>query len=644
MTRSTGRKPGFNTQKGVQGFVTAPPVIPDVPTIEEDGWENVPLPFDSEEPDPSYDNITAVFQQLVPEEDEDEYAGLTPEEIEAIQQIRAKELPVEEVLSGPGAKRVTVELAKAWGHKENDAVQVREKVQQRMSTEDLPEGYLSPQKAGAELRVMLDSGPFTLREEGSLNGIFSQIETGEILLTEGDMVALRAFQAEMFVKQEQDNSLEIIQPLGGEWVPAVVQRQCTICGKFVGARMEHVGDVECRNKAREKGMHSILGSEDVTRQRTRKFEYFKDIVVLGPASRSYYRSQVRESILQDDELMSGEAKEVYPDVVSKNFPEYSEDEIDDIYASLPDFRDVVILSLGKSSRRFGGKQQYPLPRRVRAVFVENPVEDSYYKRNNTALLTLLAARIEPPLNDYEMKHIIDVAGPEAVEALLKVKRTRRTALDILTSYPTEAGYSMAYVGTLNEATLEAMANSGDPAVRVQAAVGFNTSAETRRYLAEDPDENVRKALIQPPYTDLDDQRYTSKEKLDGFPAHERQWRVAGAEKSRFYMKDRLQKYAPDSYYGYSEVRPRIIYESALQQDIELGSILINDSSVAVAEMTFQAFPVKRYRDAGCFSAEQRFLISKITSRRRFNEIKRYILSRPEEYPSSDPDVARFLAR
>jgi hypothetical protein len=645
------RPRGFNAAKkgsGQVGFQTAPPVHPDVPTPID--WEQDFFGIQTEQEQPVLDAVYNKYSTLVKIDPDESLKGLSEQEKKVVLAARQKLASHEETYDSfsPEFKFASVSLMRAWGFEEKESRELLTSfdystIQKQSNYYE----YVSSVDATYEIRNMIGSPAYSAyTQEKEITELIEQVQSNKIMLTRHELdslIHLRDHAYEVFLEKksvEERNRMEL------DWVSATVDRHCELCGKFISTRDSHGsfnssserpldGSKPARSPNENYGCQQhighheladmqirILNKPEILKRRSYNTEVFPTAITNITSSEDFVEP-ISEDLLQlpktkprEDIIDLGSAG---GDKKNDENTKYSLEYLEDIYASYPHMRSNIVAIFIEKNSLLGRNKKIVLPKNIREAFIEAPdVSSSSYGVGINPVVANLAAKIEPPLNDQEIKRLIDRGDLNVLNTLLKTKRTREMAVNIISDYPSQAlrALSLSEKG-LDPEILENMSTSGNPRIRAYAAGSPDLNEETIYRLAEDPDPMVRRALVIPHVDNI----------------------VAGETLS--------------PYRG---------YYSALHRYPELGDILINDPDPKIAFIVFEnqryhsgeyraTTNVKYFGEWGSsytstenFSTRQKYLISKITSRERFNELKKHIIN-PGKYPyeTEDPDVARFLA-
>jgi len=287
--------------------------------------------------------------------------------------------------------------------------------------------------------------------------LVDKVRRGDIVLTGSEIAVLQGVRDEIFVMQNPD--LGELAADGG-WAPPFEQRNCTLCGQFVG----------------ELGSHNCAGGGNKAWE-------------LMPYKKLKERKIVVERLDSDGNLQ--ESKK--PIKCFREIDSLSSDQQKDIILSGGDASGAIIFSYYE--KPLIGKAKITLPEELREAFLAKPVPEHLYA---------VVQAIDPPLKQQELERIMDVCGNSrnethefhwAVTSLLSSPRVGKDVLEHLENNPSHVGGRLAREGGLPDRSIAAMASSGDPAVRKQAVGAKNLRAEDLERLATDPDPSIREIIV-----------------------------------------------------------------------------------------------------------------------------------------------------
>jgi hypothetical protein len=671
MSRRTGRKQGFNAAKkgsGQVGFQTASPVHPEVPAnmdIESPLVDDVESEESFDHLDEIYEKYKTIEPSSTSEYSLDDSVGLSLEEQVAVLEARERlaSLPTE---FSPDATRVANKMKRIWGLSDDQSKEAFANIENSGVKEKNYYGYLEPEEASRLVQKLIEEGPFYGKIDEGGQSLLDRISEGEILLSEADVNELEKFRDEAYNIHARDTSLDRIQPLDTEWISSAVQRKCELCGQFISTRDSH-GSFSKRS-AMLNSYNRFSGGVNwdpppssfcsggrsgvVTDINTKMIRASSVLDAPKTISESIlysggkrYKTRHITPISENDLLFSSDEAEwdgslSILEVNKSKLPDYSPELLEDAYMTGGDgIRDKIIALYADKKGIGGRKTVFTIPKNIREAIVEAPPFTASVSRlyhpssenrniepiNKTMLV--LASKIEPPFSDGEIKRMITQGDEGIVNALLSNKRTHSIAAHIVSNYPSDSVRKLALLkGRLSPEILSNMASSGSSAVRSYAASSPDLSEDDAIRLAEDPEVEVRRALIIPVSDRNEDVAAMAK--------------TGNPERRRYIGADWTHgTYGGDSY---------------LRRNVDkVGPILINDPDPEVAVLAFSSLRYEvnydyefgrstRLKDAG-ITNKQKYLLSKVKSRTRFNELKKHVLSLEEAYPSTHPEVAKFLA-
>ena len=494
---TTGRGRGFNAS--AHGFTTASPVA-----VTPDNPDNLSLtaapasaPTTEVAPVSDLSKTLDAYGKLLGASTEVELKE--PVQVPERQRVLFKDMPEE-------TQKAAVLVGSSFGMpKENVETMLSEVDMHVPHTDNEAFDFIPADTAAAFASQCVGS------REGDASGqkLVDDIRDGKVLLTRRELVMMAGLRDAIMEVQSLDAMDYADDSVG--WIPMTEQRNCELCGQFIGLRTSHVNCFGGVTEETSNTIHTALDEagwnavdnlpEDMFIDGADvRFSDREDVTRKGNVWKSSFspkKQRIRKPLGLSDDMM----QDLYCRSVAG--------------ATL--FRltvgDVLYSYLEKP--KFGGELKLSLPAGVRRAFVETPAYwdgswvgdtewDSAHPTGRDAstqsdIVANVAALIDPPFASHEIEHMIDVGGAVAVDGLLKAKRTRAETLRILSNYPSDAGALLSYMGRLPESTISNMIDSPDERVQREAAVASNLTDDQIERLASSPYPDVRKALIDTRY-------------------------------------------------------------------------------------------------------------------------------------------------
>ena len=392
--------------------------------------------------------------------------------------------------------------------------------------------------------------------DGTLgNGTIENVRSGRILLTYSELAILRGIRNEVDARQQ----LSYLAPLdsGGEWIPTVEQRHCTICGQFVGVLKSHNCDVAAGRKLLSE-LHEHQGHKEKS----------VTLTILSAEGSGMQEWKTTAYSMKDlDEVPVEHLQDLYL---------VNEDELAGKNSSVREALRAQII-MGFYQKRVLGEGKLLLPAQLRAAYLESPA---------VAISPLVVVEtIEPPLAKHEIEKLINSLDnrPDDVARLLLSPKAKDSVAYVLENKPSQAGAALAREGRLSEGILSGMSSCGDQMVRRQAATAPNLDEMSIRALATDPDADVRAAL------------------LFGAPERGRGYSADTPVEDRLFDVD---PWGNPSFQG-------AMWDSAVTRNPQLLSEYVNDPDERLALGALAAFP---------YSRQSMHAIGQVTSRQRLETI------------------------
>jgi len=321
-----------------------------------------------------------------------------------------------------------------------------------------------PDEAAAELSSLLGTAIAADKRDVLLD----KVRSGEITLTGSEIAILHGLRDELLVNRAEKESASDPFDGNGVWSPPYENRQCTVCGQFVGKLGSSHGN--CPGHSWYGGNTRPRSTDVIIPLAGRDGEVREEKVGIEILSKDYWGKSVEEQ--QDAYLAAIWRSRKYS---------YDEEKSDLVLAER---------ILGQYIQKGLFKEpKLVLPRGLR---------EAYLAGGRRPRIRVVASLIDPPFTSGELEHLIDTdPSPHDGDTwcLIQTPRTRDEALRILENSPSDAGASLAAVGALPTHTVRNMSESGDPIVRVQAASAKNLPGDAAERLATDPDPDVRKKMV-----------------------------------------------------------------------------------------------------------------------------------------------------
>ncbi len=469
-----------NTPKaGQQGWQTLPPKPvspPNLPAIPEDEKSE---PYSGaaigEAVLVAYEDVFAEFESLALQEKEEPLPPLYEGGLHLTDSAYVAATAIAESFDEPGAKGTQV-LQELYFHV-------------------LDKGHPTAEDGvymDAELTVNIlqrCSGPNIER----VDSLIEDVKAERVILTRGEVKLLTGVHEVML---EQRAAATLNFDSGEGWIDIPANRNCELCGQFISSRVSHYG--------------CTMGGKSVAPRSESSSAQWRDLTNVtdhwtsnrGAPVIFYWPRHVAEGY----EWNKG--SRVHANMGGwkrRDKEKFSEEFLVDAYAGTNslEIQSGILARYLDRERLHRTRAEMNLPSELRRTVVDYPyAQFTPVDTNNPAseysvrdLIEGVAAVVSPPLESYEVQRLIERGGPDVTRALLTVKATRQKALFSVQNTPSYSAAVLAADGTLSAEELSVMATSPDPLVRRNAARGANLTSDDAQLLANDAEEDVRRALV-----------------------------------------------------------------------------------------------------------------------------------------------------